>query len=164
LPRNGRLRVGLCWAGSGAHLNDHNRSIAIERFAGILSLSNLDFISVQKEVSEPQAAFLRQYHVIQLGQDFENFADAAAALAELDLLISVDTSVAHLAGAMGNAVALLLPLPAEWRWLLDRSDSPWYPTMRLFRQTAIGDWAGPLEQLYQELGAVAARRPATTTS
>ncbi|MGA9007166.1 MAG: hypothetical protein WB495_09805 [Xanthobacteraceae bacterium] len=81
LPRNGRLRVGLCWAGSGAHLNDHNRSIAIERFAGILSLSNLDFISVQKEVSEPQAAFLRQYHVIQLGQDFENFADTAAALA-----------------------------------------------------------------------------------
>ncbi|MGA8319233.1 MAG: flagellar hook-basal body complex protein [Xanthobacteraceae bacterium] len=102
LPRNGRLRVGLCWAGSGAHLNDHNRSIAIERFAGILSLSNLDFISVQKEVSEPQAAFLRQYHVIQLGQDFENFADTAAALAELDLLISVDTSVAHLAGAMGT--------------------------------------------------------------
>ena len=160
LPRNGRLRIGLCWAGSSAHLNDHNRSIAIERFAGILSLSNLDFISVQKEVSEPQAAFLRQHRVVELGQDFENFADTAAALAELDLLISVDTSVAHLAGAMGKAVALLLPLPAEWRWLLDRSDSPWYPTMRLFRQTAIGDWDGPLAQLHEELGTVAARRPA----
>ncbi|MGA9948232.1 MAG: tetratricopeptide repeat protein [Xanthobacteraceae bacterium] len=160
LPRNGRLRIGLCWAGSSAHLNDNNRSIAIERFAGILSLSNLDFISVQKEVSEPQAAFLRQHRVVELGQDFENFADTAAALAELDLLISVDTSVAHLAGAMGKAVALLLPLPAEWRWLLDRSDSPWYPTMRLFRQTAIGDWDGPLAQLHEELGTVAARRPA----
>ncbi len=162
LPRNGRLRIGLCWAGSATHLNDHNRSIALERLAGILSLPNLDFISVQKDVSEPQAAFLQSYSVAQLGQSFENFADTAAALAELDLLVSVDTSVAHLAGAMGKAVALLLPLPAEWRWLLDRSDSPWYPSMRLFRQIAIGDWDGPLEQLYRELSAVAARRPAAS--
>jgi tetratricopeptide (TPR) repeat protein len=164
MPRNGRLRIGLCWAGSSAHLNDHNRSIALERFGRILSLPNLDFISVQKEVSAPQAALLRRHGVVQLGQDFASFADSAAALAELDLLVSVDTSVAHLAGALGKAVALLLPLPAEWRWLLDRSDSPWYPTMRLFRQSASGDWDGPLERLYQELGAVATRRPAAPAS
>jgi tetratricopeptide (TPR) repeat protein len=160
LPQNGRLRIGLCWAGSNAHLNDHSRSIALERFAQIFSLPNLDFISVQKEVDAPQADILRRHNVVQLGQEFENFADTAAVVAQLDLLISVDTAVAHLAGAMGKAVALLLPLPAEWRWLLDRSDSPWYPTMRLFRQTATGDWDGPFERLYQELGAVASRKTA----
>jgi tetratricopeptide (TPR) repeat protein len=160
LPQNGRLRIGLCWAGSNAHLNDHNRSIALERFAQIFSLPNLDFICVQKEVDAPQAAILHRHHVVQLSQEFENFADTAAVVAQLDLLISVDTSVAHLAGAMGKAVALLLPFPAEWRWLLDRTDSPWYPTMRLFRQTATGDWQGPFERLYQELGAVASRKTA----
>jgi len=157
LPQNGRLRVGLCWAGSNVHLNDHNRSIPLERFAKILSVQNLDFISVQKEVSEPQAALLRQHHVVQLGQEFNDFADTAAVLARLDLLISVDTSVAHVAGAMGKAVALLVPFAPDWRWLLDRTDSPWYPTMRLFRQSAIGDWGGPLERLRQELTAVAER-------
>ena len=160
LPQNGRLRIGLCWAGSNDHLNNRNRSIAIERFDRLLSLPNLDFISVQKEVDSAQAAFLQRFRVVQLGQDFQDFADTAAVLAELDLLISVDTSVAHLAGAMGKAVALLLPFPAEWRWLIDRSDSPWYPTMRLFRQTATGGWDGPLAQLHEELSAVAARRPA----
>jgi tetratricopeptide (TPR) repeat protein len=157
LPQTGRLRIGLCWAGSNAHLNDHNRSIAPERFAEIFALPNLDFISVQKDVGAGQAEILRRHGVIALGQDFEDFADTAAVLAQLDLLISVDTSVAHLAGAMGKAVALLLSYPAEWRWLLERSDSPWYPTMRLFRQNAAGGWDGPLAQLYQELGALARR-------
>jgi tetratricopeptide (TPR) repeat protein len=160
LPQNGRLRIGLCWAGSNAHLNDHNRSIALDRFAQIFSLPNLDFISVQREVDAARGAILQRHHVVQLGQDFQDFADTAAVVAQLDLLISVDTSVAHLAGAMGKAVALLLPFPAEWRWLLDRTDSPWYPTMRLFRQTATGDWHGPFERLYQELGAVASRKTA----
>jgi tetratricopeptide (TPR) repeat protein len=160
LSQNGRLRVGICWAGSKEHLNDHNRSIALNRFAEIFALPNLDFISVQKEVGEGQAEILRRHRVLALGQDFEDFADTAAVLAQLDLLISVDTSVAHLAGAMGKAVALLLPYPAEWRWLVDRSDSPWYPTMRLFRQAASGGWDGPLGRLYEELTAVAARKPA----
>jgi ADP-heptose:LPS heptosyltransferase len=76
----------------------------------------------------------------------------------LDLLVAVDTSVAHLAGAMGKAVALLIPFAPDWRWLLHRTDTPWYPTMRLFRQSAVGDWDGPLEQLRQELSD-AANRP-----
>jgi tetratricopeptide (TPR) repeat protein len=160
MPQNGRLRIGLCWAGSKEHLNDHNRSIAIERFAELLALPNLDFISVQKDVDAAQVEFLRRHQVIALGQDFESFADTAAVVAQIDLLISVDTAVAHLAGAMGKAVALLLPFPAEWRWLTDRTDSPWYPTMRLFRQTATGDWDGPLAQLYEELSAIAGRKPA----
>jgi tetratricopeptide (TPR) repeat protein len=160
LLQNGRLRVGICWAGSNMHLSDHNRSIAIERFSEILSLPDLDFIGVQKEVSAPQAAILRRHHVLSLGQDFKDFADTAAVLAQLDLLISVDTSVAHLAGAMGKAVALLLPFSSDWRWLHDRADSPWYPTMRLFRQAAIGDWSGPLERLRRELADAAAAHQA----
>ena len=88
--------------------------------------------------------------------DFADFADTAAVVAMLDLVIAVDTSVAHLAGAMGKAVALLIPFSPDWRWLLDRTDSPWYPTMRIFRQAALGDWSGPLERLRPELADVAA--------
>ena len=157
MPSNGRLRVGICWAGSASHLNDRNRSIALDRFATLLSVPGLDFVSVQKEISAPQAEFLRALGVVQLGQEFTDLADTAAVLAMLDLLISVDTSVAHLAGAMGKTVALLLPFAPDFRWLLDRTDSPWYPTMRLYRQPAIGDWETPLHRLRQELAAVASR-------
>src|SRR5262249_42296801 len=125
MPDNGRLRVGICWAGSSMHLNDRSRSIPLERFAALLSVPGLDFISVQKEVSDAQAALLRDHGVIQLGQEFKDFADTAAVLAMVDLFITVDTSVAHLAGAMGKAVAMLVPFSPDFRWLLDRSDSPW---------------------------------------
>jgi len=157
LPQTGRPRIGLCWAGSSAHLNDHNRSIALSRFAEILSLPDLRFISVQREADVEAQAILQRHGVVELGQDFESFSDTAAVLAELDVLISVDTAVAHLAGALGKAVALLLPYPAEWRWLTDRADSPWYPTMRLFRQTVAGDWDAPLARLRKELGLLAQR-------
>jgi len=157
MPANGRLRVGICWAGSATHLNDRNRSIALERFATLLSVPGLDFVSVQKDVSETQSALLRAHGVAQLAQQCADLADTAAVLAMLDLVISVDTSVAHLAGAMGKAVALLLPFAPDFRWLLERSDSPWYPTMRLYRQPAIGDWDTPLLRLRQELAAVAGR-------
>jgi ADP-heptose:LPS heptosyltransferase len=157
LPQSGRLRVGICWSGSSVHLNDHSRSIPLVRFASLLSVRGLEFISVQKEVSEAQAAILDSHGVLQLGQEFTDFADTAAVVAMLDLVITVDTSVAHLAGAMGKAVALLLPFSPDWRWLLDRTDSPWYPTMRLFRQTAICDWDTPLERVREELAAVACR-------
>jgi len=157
LPQTGRPRIGLCWAGSGAHLNDHNRSIALSRFAEILSLPDLHFISVQRDADAEAQTILQRHGVVELGQDFESFSDTAAVLAELDVLISVDTAVAHLAGALGNAVALLLPYPAEWRWLTDRADSPWYPTMRLFRQTVAGDWDAPLARLRKELGLLAQR-------
>ena len=83
--------------------------------------------------------------------DIHDFADTAALIAELDLVISVDTAVAHLAGAMGKPVWLLLPLVPDFRWLLNRSDTPWYPTMRLFRQTRDGDWQEPIARIAQEL-------------
>ena len=78
----------------------------------------------------------------------------------LDIVISVDTSVAHLAGAMGKATAVLIPFAPDWRWMLHRTDSPWYPTMRLYRQSAINDWDGPIERIHRELSAIAARRTA----
>jgi hypothetical protein len=159
MPDSDRVRIGLCWSGSTAHLNDRSRSIALDRFAGIFSIPGLDFVSVQKDVTETQAAILRQHGVVQLGQEFSDFADCAAVLAMLDLLVTVDTSVAHLAGAMGKAVALLLPFSPDFRWLLHRADSPWYPTARLFRQTASGDWNGPLEQVHKELTDLVRRPP-----
>ncbi len=158
VPDNGRMRVGIVWAGSSGHTKDRSRSIPLERFARILAVPDIDFISVQKDVSQAQAALLDAHGVVQLGQQFEDFADTAAVVAMLDLLVAVDTSVAHLAGAMGKAVALLLPFAPDWRWLLHRTDSPWYPSMRLFRQAAVADWDTPLEQLRQELSDAASRR------
>jgi ADP-heptose:LPS heptosyltransferase len=151
--------VGICWAGNSKHQNDRHRSITLDRLAALLSVAGLDFVSVQKEVTEKDAALLRDYGVIPLGQEFADFSDTAAVVSMLDLIIAVDTSIAHLAGAMGKAVALLVPFSPDWRWLLDRTDSPWYPSMRLFRQTAVADWDGVVERLRQELVDVA-RRPA----
>jgi hypothetical protein len=156
LAGDGRMRVGICWAGSNVHLNDRNRSIPLERFATIL-VPGVDVVSLQRDVGAPEVAILSAHGVQQIGQEFSDFADAAAVIAMLDLVISVDTSVAHLAGAMAKAVGVLVPFSPDFRWMLDRTDSPWYPTMRLFRQSAIGDWDGPLERLRGELTAVANR-------
>jgi tetratricopeptide repeat protein len=157
LPQNGRLRVGVCWAGNSDHANDRHRSMPLECFAKVLSVSGVDFVSLQKDVSAEQSSILSGHGVTQLGQDFADFADTAAVIALLDLVIAVDTSVAHLAGAMGKAVGILVPFRPDFRWMLHRTDSPWYPTMRLFRQSAIGDWDGPLERLRAELAAVGNR-------
>ena len=144
LPDNGRARVGVCWAGNPGFGNDRHRSIPLERFAALFGVPGIDFVSLQKEVNPAHAALLEQHGILRLGEQFEDFADTAAVIAMLDLVVAVDTSVAHLAGAMGRVTALLLPFSPDWRWLLDRNDSPWYPTMRLFRQSSTGDWDEPL--------------------
>jgi tetratricopeptide (TPR) repeat protein len=160
LPQKGRLRVGVCWTGNPKHLNDRHRSLPLESFASLLSVPGLDFISLQKEIGAAEKPILYDRNVLEVGSSFRDFADTAAVVAMLDIVISVDTSVAHLAGAMGKAVALLLPFSPDWRWMLHRADSPWYPTMRLYRQTALGDWNEPLERLRRELADVA-QRPLT---
>jgi len=157
VPDGGRLRAGICWAGTSAHSNNRRRSIPLQSFAAVLSVAGIDFVSLQRDVDETDAAMLRALGVLQLGQEFEDFADTAAVVAMLDLVIAVDTSVAHLAGAMGKAVGVFIPFSPDFRWMLDRTDTPWYPTMRLFRQGAIGDWSGPLERLRRELAGVAGR-------
>jgi ADP-heptose:LPS heptosyltransferase len=109
-------------------------------------------------VTERDAALLRDHGVAQLGHEFADFSDTAAVVSMLDLVIAVDTSVAHLAGAMGKGVALLVPFSPDWRWLLDRADSPWYPSMRIFRQTKSSDWSGPVARLRDEIHDAAERR------
>ncbi len=145
------LKVGLAWAGRATHKNDRNRSIPLAKLA-LLSFGGVQFFSLQidDETTESPA----QMHLKKSSGQLRNFADTAALIAEMDLVISVDTAVAHLAGAMGKPVWLLLPKPADWRWMLDRDDSPWYPTMRLFRQQRAGDWDEVIARMARELAKI----------
>jgi tetratricopeptide (TPR) repeat protein len=157
LPQRSGLRVGLVWSGNPSHGDDRNRSIAFARLAPLFDTPNVQFISLQKEPRAADAELLAQEpRIADIGRDFGDFDDTAAAVAAVDLVISVDTSVAHLAGALGKPVWVLLPFCPDWRWLLDRADSPWYPTARLFRQPGIGDWESVLRQVGRELAQLAA--------
>ena len=145
-------RVGLVWSGGVAHRNDHNRSIALAELLPIVS-DWADWLSLQKSLSESDAELLASCpHVRHAGDALGDFADTAALVELMDVVVTVDTSVAHLAGAMGKPVWILLPCNPDWRWLLDRADSPWYPTARLFRQPAVGDWTAVVRRLREELG------------
>ncbi|MGD0463126.1 MAG: tetratricopeptide repeat protein [Tepidisphaeraceae bacterium] len=148
-----RLRVGLVWGGRPTHPNDRNRSMRLRQFAPLASAAKAAFYSLQKGAASAEAADPPPgMQLTDWTQDMNDFADAAALLANLDLLITVDTATAHLAGAMGKAVWLLLPFVPDWRWMLEREDSPWYPTMRLFRQKTAGDWGDVLRRVEEELG------------
>ncbi len=150
------LRVGVVWAGSATHENDRIRSVSLGRFAMLLSASGIEFVSMQRDLTVGDAAALRSHAgVIDVGEELADFADSAAVISLLDMVVSVDTAVAHLAGAMGKPVWILLPFSPDHRWMLDRDDSPWYPTARLFRQRAIGDWEGPLGEVRRNLMSIA---------
>ncbi len=154
-----RMRVGITWSGNPTHKNDLNRSIPARLLAPLLALP-VDFHALQKDVRPEDAAALAQYANVQVhSADLGDFADTAALAQEMDLVISVDTSVAHVAGALGRPVWLLLPFNPDYRWLLGRSDSPWYPTATLFRQPVIGDWASAISQVAARLQARPASRP-----
>lgn len=133
------LRVGLVWSGSPSHGNDRNRSLSLSALAPLAAIPGVSFVSVQKGPAASQVAD-SPFPILHLGDEIQDFADTAAILANLDLLITVDTSVAHLGGAMCIPTWILLPFVPDWRWLLDREDSPWYPTVRLFRQKTMGNW------------------------
>jgi tetratricopeptide (TPR) repeat protein len=157
LGSHDRLRVGLVWSGNPAHKSDHNRSVPL----GILSeLFDLDatFISLQKDPSDDDRALLSRSEVIDLTEELTDFTETSALMACLDLVISVDTSVAHLAGSLGRPVWTLLPHTPDYRWMLDRDDSPWYPTMRLFRQGASRSHAEMIARVRGELSAMIAKR------
>jgi len=151
-----RPRIGLAWSGNAAHQNDAERSIPLADLA-VLIHPQFDYYSLQIEVRESDRAALdAQENLRSFGEHLRDFSDTAALIAELDLVISVDTAVAHLAGALGKPVWLLLAYHPDWRWMLERSDSPWYPSMRLFRQAMPGDWRGPLAAIRQQLWAAGA--------
>jgi tetratricopeptide (TPR) repeat protein len=146
------LRVGLVWAGGADYINDAHRSFALETYSPLAQIAGIRLYSLQKGAAAGQAVTPPEgMTLLDLAADLNDFADTAAVIANLDLVISVDTAVAHLAGALGKPVWTLLPASADWRWLLDREDSPWYPTMRLFRQTRLGDWAGVIERVCEAL-------------
>ena len=145
-------RIGLVWAGNASHPNDANRSAPLAALSPLLALPGNQFFSLQVG---PRATDLSQLADAAAITDWSSYlgdySDTAAALATLDLLITVDTSVAHLAGALGRPVWLLLPFAPDWRWLLKREDTPWYPTMRLFRQPTPGDWKSVVAKLVEAL-------------
>jgi hypothetical protein len=148
-----RLRVGLIWSGNPKHKNDYNRSIPLRMLARILDV-DATFVSVQKDARpDDRATLLERSEIVDLTAHLTDFAETAALLSCLDLVITVDTSVAHLAGALGRPTWILLPYTPDYRWLLDRDDSPWYPTVRLFRQNETRDYASVLDQVRDQLRA-----------
>jgi tetratricopeptide (TPR) repeat protein len=155
-PRN-RLRVGLAWSGRPTHGNDHNRSIPLQAFSPLLA-ANAIFVSLQKELRPDDKALLAKSRILNVADYLQNFAETAALTSCLDLVITVDTSVAHLAGALGLPTWLLLPFTPDHRWLLNRDDSPWYPSLRLFRQSERRDWAEVMGRVQRELATRIAAR------
>jgi tetratricopeptide (TPR) repeat protein len=151
LPQQ-RPLIGVAWSGERAHDNDVNRSIGLAALAPLLDLPDVQFVSLAHDLREDDAPYLGgRADLLQIGRHFSDFADTAAAIAQLDAVISVDTSVAHLAGAMAKPLFLLLPFAADFRWLRERQDSPWYPTARLFRQQRFGDWTGAVQEVVAEV-------------
>src|SRR5262249_44319872 len=132
-------RVGIVWQGNPKYIKDRQRSIKLNQFAPLAANPNVHLLSLQVGPGAEQLAQSDDFRLTDLGSRFDRttLADAAAVLMNLDLLIAVDTSVVHLAGALGVPVWVPLPMVPDWRWLQDREDTPWYPTMRLFRQTQI---------------------------
>ncbi|MGD1704868.1 tetratricopeptide repeat protein, partial [Dapis sp. BLCC M229] len=146
------LKIGICWQTNSNINTSQKRSCPVEYLQEILSIGKTNFYILQKEVLPADLEWLNsQTQIHNLGSSFKNLADTAAAIKQLDLVISIDTAVAHLAGALGKPVWILLPFVSDWRWMLDRNDSPWYPTARLFRQANIGDWDGVFEQVEESL-------------
>lgn len=153
LGESSRKKVGLVWSGSAEHKNDHNRSLTLEDIK-VLVDDSADFYCLQKELRAGDRSALTNLPGIRFfGDSLRDFSDTAALVDLMDVVITVDTSVAHLAGALGKEVWLLLAFSPDWRWLLDRSDSPWYQSARLFRQAHVNDWAGVVTQVRAELKA-----------
>jgi hypothetical protein len=152
-PRHGeQLRVGLCWAGNPQYKSDEQRSTSLEHLLPLAHASGATFFSLQFGPAAAQIESVRpRFPLIDACSHHKDFAETAAFAATLDLVLSVDTSVAHLAGAMGLPVWVLLPHLADWRWMEGRDDSPWYPTARLFRQSSPGGWQSLAERVRDEL-------------
>ena len=151
LRDNFKLRVGLVWSGSAGHENDHNRSLTLAQLLPHLS-SNMEYVCLQKEVRDIDKVLLEQHSELKYFSDaLEDFTDTAALCELMDVVISVDTSVAHLACTLGKQTWVILPYSPDWRWLLDRDDNPWYPEAKLYRQEKIGDWDSVLRKVNFDL-------------
>ena len=148
----GRRRIGLAWSGSSLHYNDSLRSISLAKLTPLFQSGDV-WVSLQKDPRDRDRPALEASGILDPTAELGDFADTAALMSALDLVITVDTSVAHLAGALGKPVWVMLPFAPDFRWLLRREDSPWYPSMRLFRQQRSGDWDGVIAKISQALQA-----------
>jgi hypothetical protein len=145
-------RAGFVWSGSPSHKNDANRSIPLATLAALFGKAPLSCLSLQHELRDADSEALRSLpNLVHLGGELRDFADTAAVISLLDVVISVDTAVAHLAGALGKPVLILLPFAADFRWMRLSEDTPWYPTAKLIRQPAFGDWDGVIARLVDEI-------------
>jgi tetratricopeptide (TPR) repeat protein len=154
IPSDGRKKIGLAWAGSPQHIRDRLRSVTLASLAPLAAAGDFQFFNLQtgdaaKQAKNPPDGM----NLIDWSDDLKDLADTAALIANLDLVITVDTSIAHLAGALGKPVWLLLTWLPDWRWMLDRPDSPWYPTMRLFRQSRLCEWQDAIDRVAMALRA-----------
>ena len=150
--RGNTRRIGLAWAGNPAHPRDRLRSIALEQLVPLLKVAGTTFYSLQFGSGAEQMKQLPAgVKLVDLGDELKDFANVAAIVANLDLVISIDSAVAHLAGALGKPVWILLNKGCDWRWFLEREDSPWYPTARLFRQSTPGEWQEVVKRIEHEL-------------
>jgi hypothetical protein len=148
-----RRRIGLAWAGNPTHSNDHHRSMPFEKLRPLLD-ADAEFHCLHKAVHPTDRAWIEADGRMRIhSEDLHDFGDTAALIANLDLVITVDTAVAHVAGALGKPVWVLLSFVPDFRWLVDRNDSPWYPTARLFRQPRRGDWPSVTAHVIQALRA-----------
>lgn len=163
LPQTDKLRVGIVWAGAPLHKHDARRSVPLALLRPLLARPEVRFYSLNRDKREGDAALLAQYGVSDLAERIQTFGDTARFIAQMDLVLSCDTSTAHLAGAMGRPVWTLLPFAPDWRWLTGRTDSPWYASMRLFRQRVAGDWAGVIADVGEALDQMVAERPSERT-
>jgi tetratricopeptide (TPR) repeat protein len=147
-----RSRAGFVWSGRSTHHNDRNRSIALTRFRALFGIRGLQCVSLQSDARDQDEEVMRDIPgLVDHGAAFRDFADTAALISLMDIVVSVDTSVAHLAGALGKPVLILLPYAADFRWMRDADRTPWYPTARLFRQPAFGDWESVIVRVGDEL-------------
>ena len=146
-----KIRLGLAWSGSKIHKKDKNRSLLLRELSCIFQLP-LELHSLQKEIREIDKLTLVEFNQIYQHQEkLDDFSDTAALIEKMDLIISVDTSIAHLAGALGKPIWILLPFNPDFRWMLNVKNSPWYPSARLFRQPKIGDWESVINEVFTEL-------------
>jgi Tfp pilus assembly protein PilF len=158
IEKAGAPRIAIAWAGNPAHPNDRNRSIALARLQPLWQTAHA--VSLQRELRDDDAEVLRREPgILHVGDELADMADAAAIVALCDLVVTVDTSVAHLAAAMGRPTWILLPFSPDWRWTLDRDASPWYPAARLFRQPQLGDWDSVIARVVRELPSAMAAVP-----
>ena len=157
-----RFLVGICWKGSADYPDDVFRSIPLSEFAPLADVPGVQLVSLQKGPGVEQiASFTRRDSLIELG-DFDRdkpFLDTAAAMFSLDLVVTADTAIGHLAGAIGRPVWIALTVAPDWRWLLDRKDSPWYPSVRLFRQPTLGNWTAVFKEIAEAIGRLRAYNP-----